>query len=44
MKSGLFALVAALAAEQVAGHALFQQLWVDGEDMISLFPFPQLTL
>ncbi len=29
-------LVAALAAAQtVAGHALFQQLWVDGKDMIS---------
>jgi lytic cellulose monooxygenase (C1-hydroxylating) len=30
--------LAVLAAQQVAGHALFQQLWVDGQDMIS-FPF-----
>ncbi|KAH8907676.1 hypothetical protein BR93DRAFT_895234 [Coniochaeta sp. PMI_546] len=29
-------ILAALAAKEVAGHALFQQLWVDSVDMISL--------
>ncbi|CAI4213432.1 unnamed protein product [Parascedosporium putredinis] len=38
MKSAFLTLVAAFAAQQVSGHALFQQLWVDGEDYISL-PF-----
>ncbi|KAL2258014.1 hypothetical protein VTK26DRAFT_8840 [Humicola hyalothermophila] len=32
MKSALTATVAALAAHQAAGHAIFQQLWVDGTD------------
>ena len=36
MKSTLFASVVALVAQRVAGHALFQQLWVDGVDKISL--------
>lgn len=31
----IISLVAALAAQQVAGHATFQQLWVDGVDEIS---------
>lgn len=35
------ALSAAIAANKVAGHAIFQQLWVDGTDYIS-FPFPTL--
>lgn len=30
------AALTALAARQVAGHAMFQQLWVDGTDYISL--------
>lgn len=30
------ALAATLAAKQVAGHATFQQLWVDGTDYIRL--------
>ncbi|OAA59820.1 Glycoside hydrolase, family 61 [Niveomyces insectorum RCEF 264] len=33
MKSSLLAAVA--LAQSVAGHAIFQQLWVDGKDMIS---------
>ena len=33
MKSTVYSLVAALAATEVAGHALFQQLWVKGTDM-----------
>ena len=33
MKSTTYALSAALAATSVAGHALFQQLWVAGVDM-----------
>ena len=37
MKS-LSVILAALAAREVAAHALFQQLWVDSVDMISL-PF-----
>ncbi|KIH93401.1 hypothetical protein SPBR_04380 [Sporothrix brasiliensis 5110] len=35
MKSAILAAVA-LAAQQAAGHAIFQQLWVDGKDMIIL--------
>jgi lytic cellulose monooxygenase (C1-hydroxylating) len=35
MKSITFAAVAAVAAQKVAGHALFQQLWVDGVDMVT---------
>ncbi len=35
MKSTFFSVLAALAAREVAGHAIFQQLWVDGVDMIS---------
>ena len=38
MKSTLIAAVAALAVAEVNGHALFQQLWVDGVDQISFFP------
>ncbi|CAK7236198.1 hypothetical protein SBRCBS47491_009556 [Sporothrix bragantina] len=34
MKSSILAAVA-LATQNVAGHALFQQLWVDGKDMIT---------
>lgn len=33
MKSAVLSSFAALAAQQVAGHSLFQQLWVDGTDM-----------
>ncbi|OTB04567.1 carbohydrate-binding module family 1 protein [Hypoxylon sp. CI-4A] len=33
MKSSLYAAFAALAATRVAGHSLFQALWVDGADM-----------
>lgn len=32
MKSTFVAALAALAANEVAGHAMFQQLWVDGVD------------
>lgn len=32
MKSSLLAALVALGANEVAGHALFQQLWVDGVD------------
>ncbi|KAK3342103.1 glycosyl hydrolase family 61-domain-containing protein [Lasiosphaeria hispida] len=35
MKSTFVTAVAALAANKVAGHALFQQLWVDGTDYSS---------
>jgi lytic cellulose monooxygenase (C1-hydroxylating) len=35
MKSTFVAALTALAAREVAGHALFQQLWVDGTDYIS---------
>jgi hypothetical protein len=34
MRSVILSIVAALAAQQVAGHATFQQLWVDGVDQI----------
>lgn len=37
MKS-ISVMLAALAAKEVVGHALFQQLWVDSVDMISFFP------
>jgi len=37
MKS-LSVVLAALAAREVAAHALFQQLWVDSVDMISVSP------
>ncbi|KAI0381672.1 lytic polysaccharide monooxygenase [Hypomontagnella monticulosa] len=36
MRSSFYAALAAVAATRVAGHALFQALWVDGVDMISL--------
>ena len=36
MKSFQFSILAALAATQAMGHATFQQLWVNGEDQISL--------
>jgi hypothetical protein len=35
MRSTIAAALAALAAQEVAGHAIFQQLWVDGTDYIS---------
>ncbi|KAL0933979.1 endo-beta-1,4-glucanase D 5 [Colletotrichum truncatum] len=35
MKSIVFAACAAFLAQEAAGHAIFQQLWVDGVDMIS---------
>jgi len=38
MKSTILALAAALAAQEVAGHATFQDLWVNGVDQIG-FPF-----
>jgi hypothetical protein len=34
MKSVFISLLATLAAQQVAGHATFQALWVDGADKI----------
>jgi hypothetical protein len=43
MKSFASVILAALAAKEVAGHALFQDLWVDGVDMISL-PFLVLDI
>ncbi|KLU91636.1 hypothetical protein MAPG_10154 [Magnaporthiopsis poae ATCC 64411] len=36
MKATLLPLLAGLAAQRAAGHATFQQLWVDGADMICL--------
>ncbi|KAI1397295.1 lytic polysaccharide monooxygenase [Hypoxylon fuscum] len=33
MRSSIYAALAAVAATKVAGHALFQALWVDGVDM-----------
>jgi cellulase len=40
MKSSFAAAaMTALAARQVAGHAMFQQLWVEGTDYISLSSF-----
>lgn len=36
MRSSLYAALAAVAATKVAAHSLFQALWVDGVDMISL--------
>lgn len=35
MKSTIFAALAATAVKSVTGHALFQELWVDGVDMMS---------
>ncbi|KAI0020440.1 carbohydrate-binding module family 1 protein [Xylariomycetidae sp. FL0641] len=35
MKSSLFAVAAAAFASNVAAHSTFQQLWVDGTDMIT---------
>jgi hypothetical protein len=35
MKSTFITALAALAAQEVASHATFQQLWVDGTDYIS---------
>lgn len=39
MKSALRTAVFGLAARQVAAHAIFQELWVGGTDMISLDVF-----
>ena len=36
MKSFVFTALAAFFAHQAAGHATFQQLWVNGVDQISL--------
>lgn len=36
MKSTIFALVAALGAQEVAAHATFQDLWINGVDQICL--------
>ncbi|RDL42042.1 Uncharacterized protein BP5553_02021 [Venustampulla echinocandica] len=36
MKSALLSVVVALAAQQVSGHATFQQLWVDGSTCVRL--------
>jgi hypothetical protein len=35
MKSTILSLIAALATQQVAGHSIFQDLWVNGVDEIS---------
>lgn len=35
MRTALLSVFVALAAKQVAGHAIFQQLWVNGVDQIS---------
>jgi cellulase len=32
MKSAIYAALAALAATEVAAHATFQELWIDGVD------------
>jgi hypothetical protein len=34
MRTTFAAALAAFAAQEVAGHAIFQQLWVDGTDYI----------
>jgi hypothetical protein len=34
MKSTVFASLAAIAAQQVAAHATWQELWVNGVDLI----------
>jgi hypothetical protein len=34
MKSSLLSAVVVLAAQHVAGHAIFQELWVNGVDQI----------
>lgn len=34
MRSAILPVVAAILAQQVAGHATFQQLWVNGVDQI----------
>ena len=36
MKAAFISVVAALAGRQVAGHATFQQLWVNGVDQICI--------
>jgi hypothetical protein len=36
MKSTILSLIAALATQQVAGHSIFQDLWVNGVDEISI--------
>ncbi|KAI1330662.1 carbohydrate-binding module family 1 protein [Xylariaceae sp. FL0255] len=36
MKSAAYALLSAAFAHQAAGHSIFQDLWVDGADMMSL--------
>jgi hypothetical protein len=36
MKSAAYALVSAALAFQASGHSIFQQLWVDGVDYISV--------
>jgi len=35
MKSAFLTALAVIVARKVAGHAIFQDLWVDGVDMIS---------
>jgi hypothetical protein len=35
MKSTFLSLIAALATQQVVGHSIFQDLWVNGVDEIS---------
>jgi hypothetical protein len=42
MKLNAITILAALAAKQVAAHSIFQQLWVNGVDMIR--PLPVLML
>jgi hypothetical protein len=45
MKSTLLLSVAALSVQQVASHATFQELWVNGVDEIcTLFPIPTRRL
>jgi hypothetical protein len=39
MKSVILSLVTALAVQRVAGHATFQDLWVNGVDMMSTPPY-----
>jgi hypothetical protein len=36
MKSTILSLIAALATQQVTGHSIFQDLWVNGVDEISV--------
>jgi hypothetical protein len=36
MKSTILSLIAAFATQRIAGHSIFQDLWVNGVDKISI--------